>query len=80
MDIQKENRFILMEEWKTRGSLEKHFYSHQFSILLGTKTLLTEPMDMKVLTIVNIERPFDFASLRVDNEFKKNNGNSGCVQ
>jgi quinol monooxygenase YgiN len=45
-DIEDKNRFNLLEEWKTREALDHHIMSHRFGVLLGTKALLCEPLQM----------------------------------
>ena len=42
-DIDNKNRFSLLEEWETQKDMENHIQSYQFGVLLGTKTLLSEP-------------------------------------
>ena len=54
-DTKDKNRFCLLEEWKTREALDQHFESHQFSILLGTKALLCEPLDIQIFTVSRSE-------------------------
>jgi quinol monooxygenase YgiN len=50
-DTKDKNRFCLLEEWKTREELDQHIASHRFSILLGTKALLCEPLDIQIFTV-----------------------------
>jgi len=54
-DIEDKNRFCLLEEWKTREELDQHIASHQFSILLGTKVLLCEPLNIQIFTVSRSE-------------------------
>ena len=54
-DTKDKNRFCLLEEWKTREELDQHIASHQFSILLGTKALLCEPLDIRIFTVSRSE-------------------------
>ena len=42
-DLDDGNRFILLEEWETPKEMKHHIQSRQFGVLLGTKTLLSEP-------------------------------------
>jgi len=54
-DTKDKNRFCLLEEWKTREELDQHFASHQFSILLGTKALLCEPLIIQIFAVSRSE-------------------------
>jgi len=50
-DIQDKNRLCLIEEWQTRENLDLHIKSHRFGVLLGTKPLLSEPLNIRIYTI-----------------------------
>ncbi len=50
-DIEEENRFILLEEWETRNQMNNHIRSQQFDVLLGTKTLLSDPPRIRIHTV-----------------------------
>ncbi len=54
-DIEDENRFSLLGEWETREGLNLYIASHQFSILLGTKALLCDPLEIQILTVSHSE-------------------------
>jgi quinol monooxygenase YgiN len=54
-DIEDQNRFSLLEEWKTREDLDHHIASHRFGVLLGTKTLLCEPLEIQIYTVSHSE-------------------------
>jgi quinol monooxygenase YgiN len=54
-DTKDKNRFCLLEEWKTREKLDQYIASHQFSILLGTKALLCEPLNIQIFTVSRSE-------------------------
>ena len=47
--------FNLIEEWKTREDLDNHIRSERFSVLLGTKSLLAKPLEMKIHTVSHSE-------------------------
>jgi len=47
--------FNLIEEWKNREDLERHIRSEGFSVLLGTKSLLAKPLEMKIHTVSHSE-------------------------
>lgn len=54
-DIQDNKRFCLLEEWKTRKDLDHHIASRRFGVLLGTKSLLQEPLDIQIHTVSHWE-------------------------
>ena len=54
-DIEDENRFCLLEEWKTRTDLDHHIASHRFGVLLGTKALLRESLKIQIYTVSDSE-------------------------
>ena len=54
-DIENKNRFSLLGEWETREALDRHIASHQFSVLLGTKVLLSEPLEVQIFTVSGSE-------------------------
>ena len=47
-DIDDENRFMLLEEWETQKEMNNHIRSRQLGVLLGTKTLLSEPLRIRI--------------------------------
>jgi len=49
-DISDKNIFNLISEWKTRQDMDNYIRSHGFSILLGTKSLLCEPLKIRIFT------------------------------
>lgn len=54
-DIHKATVFNLIEEWKSREDLNSYIRSERFSILLGTKSLLTKPMEIKIHSVSQTE-------------------------
>jgi quinol monooxygenase YgiN len=50
-NIEDKNCFSLLGEWKNREALNLHIMSHRFGVLMGTKTLLREPMQIHIHTI-----------------------------
>ena len=54
-DIDGKTVFNLIEEWKTREDLDRHIRSGRFSVLLGTKSLLARPLEMKIHTVSHSE-------------------------
>jgi quinol monooxygenase YgiN len=48
-DIENQNRFNLIGEWKTRQDLDNHIRSYRFGVLLGSKSLLNEPIRLQIL-------------------------------
>ncbi len=54
-DIEDKNVFSLISEWRTREDLDRHIRSERFSVLLGTKSLLAKPLEMKIHTVSHSE-------------------------
>jgi len=54
-DIEDKNVFNLISEWETRQDLDRHMRSDRFSVLLGTKSLLGEPLQFQIFTVSNAE-------------------------
>lgn len=54
-DIENKNVFNLISEWKTREDLNDHIKSYRFSVLLGTKSLLSEPPQILIHTVSHSE-------------------------
>ena len=54
-NIEDKNLLNLLEEWETREDLERHIRSERFSVLLGTKSLLAKPLEMKIRTVFHSE-------------------------
>jgi len=54
-DIEDKNVFSLIEEWETREDLDDHIKSARFSVLLGTKSLLCEPLQIEIHTVSQSE-------------------------
>jgi quinol monooxygenase YgiN len=47
-DLEKENTYGLVGEWKTREAMEKHFKNKNFSVLIGAARVLSETFEMSV--------------------------------
>ena len=54
-DIEDENVFNLLSEWQTRQHLNHHIRSDRFSVLLGIKSLLSDSMNIQIVTVSNSE-------------------------
>ena len=54
-DIHNEAVFSLIEEWNTREDFNRHVRSENFSIFLGTKSLLAKAMEIKVHSVFHTE-------------------------
>jgi quinol monooxygenase YgiN len=55
LDIEDNNVFSLIEGWENREYLEHHLRSDRFGVLLGTKSLLSEPLKIQIHTISHSE-------------------------
>jgi quinol monooxygenase YgiN len=54
-DIEDKNDFDLVLEWETREDLDHYIRSDRFSVLLGTKSLLLEPLQIGIHTVSRSE-------------------------
>lgn len=54
-DIDDNNVFYLISEWENREQLNRHIQSDGFSVLLGTKSLLKEPIKIQIFTVSETE-------------------------
>ena len=54
-DIKDENVFNLISEWKSRRYLNHYMRTDRFGVLLGTKSLLSEPLDFKIFRYRDIK-------------------------
>jgi len=54
-DIEDKNVFSLVSEWQSRQQLNRHISSKRFSVLLGTRSLLSEPLKIEILTVSDRE-------------------------
>jgi quinol monooxygenase YgiN len=54
-DIEDKNLLSLMEVWKNREYLDRHLKTKSFGVLLGTKSLLSEPMKIQIHTVSRSE-------------------------
>jgi len=71
-DIEDKNRFTLLEEWQTREDLDHHIGSYRFGILLGSKSLLIRPLEIKIHTVSHSEGVEVVNALRSEGTSKKN--------
>jgi quinol monooxygenase YgiN len=72
-DIDGQTVFNLIEEWETREDLDHHIQSEGFSVLLGTKSLLTKPLEMKIHTVSHSEGIEVVNALRNREHLKRKN-------
>ena len=54
-DIEDKNSFNLISEWESRKDLDHYISSDIFTVLLGTKSLLFEPLDIQIFTVSDAE-------------------------
>ena len=64
--------FNLIEEWENREDLDRHIRSDRFSVLLGTKSLLAKPLEIKIHTVSHSEGAEVVNALRAKGPPKKN--------
>ena len=51
-DIERENMYIVVGEWKTHQAMEKHFKTHDFGVLIGAARVLGETFEMKITEVL----------------------------
>ena len=54
-DIEDKNVFNLISEWENRQQLDHHMRSGGFGVLLGTRSLLCEPLKIQIFTVSDSE-------------------------
>ncbi len=47
-DIEKENTYSIVGEWRTRQAMEKHFKNKKFPVLIGAAKVLSETFEMNI--------------------------------
>jgi quinol monooxygenase YgiN len=47
-DIEKENTYSVVGEWKTRKAVEKHFQTHEFDVFIGAARVLGDTFEMNI--------------------------------
>jgi len=71
-DMEDNHVFNLIEEWETREDLDRHIRSERFSVLLGTKSLLTKPSEINIHTVSHSEGVEVVNALRGKGPLKRN--------
>jgi len=71
-DMEDNHVFSLIEEWEAREDLDRHIRSERFSVLLGTKSLLERPSEIKIHTVSHSEGAEAVNALRGKGTSKKN--------
>ena len=54
-DIEDGNVFNLISVWETRQHLDHHLKSAKFTVLLGIRSLLSEPLKIQIITTAVVE-------------------------
>jgi quinol monooxygenase YgiN len=63
-NIEDKNVFNLISEWGNRQHLDNYMRSDRFSVLLGTKSLLYEPLEINIFTVTGSEGMVAVHSIR----------------
>ena len=50
-DIEKENTYSLVGEWKTRKAMEKHFQTLDFEVFIGAARVLGDAFEMNIAEV-----------------------------
>ena len=66
-DIEDKTAFSLLEAWENREYLEHHLSSDRFGVLLGTQSLLNEPLKIQIHTVSHSE---EMAAIRAARDNK----------
>jgi quinol monooxygenase YgiN len=70
-DIEKENTYSVAAEWQTRKTMEKHFQTDDFELLIGAARVLGETFDM------NIGEVLESGGFKLAKHFRHQDTNSG---
>jgi quinol monooxygenase YgiN len=54
-DLEDNYLFSLIEEWASREDLDRHIRSERFSVLLGVRSLLVQPVGIYIHTVSRSE-------------------------
>ncbi|MDQ1334185.1 MAG: hypothetical protein QG552_1135 [Thermodesulfobacteriota bacterium] len=76
-DIRDNNVFSLIEAWESREYLQHHLNSVRFGVLLGTKSLLREPLKVHIHTVSHSEAMEAVRAARVS---KSNSHHAGAAR
>ena len=69
-DIDKENTYIVVGEWKTHQAMEKHFQTQEFELLIGAVRVLGETFEM-IIAEVSKTGGFELAREQIGSEQRK---------
>ena len=50
-NAENENDFFLIEEWETQQALDDHLQSAGFTVLMGARSLLSRPAEIKIHSV-----------------------------
>ncbi|MBW1782180.1 MAG: antibiotic biosynthesis monooxygenase [Deltaproteobacteria bacterium] len=66
-DMEDKNVLSVLEAWENREYLEHHLSSDRFGVLLGTQSLLNEPLKIQIHTVSHSE---EMAAIRAARDNK----------
>ncbi len=69
-DLDKENTYSVVGEWKTRQAMEKHFKTHNFEVLIGAARVLGETLAMNIAE-VSKTGGFEFAREQIASQKRR---------
>jgi quinol monooxygenase YgiN len=49
---EKKDSFMVVGEWKTHQTMEKHFQTHEFELLIGAARVLGETFEMNIAEVL----------------------------
>jgi quinol monooxygenase YgiN len=53
-DLDEENTYLLVGEWKTAQAMEKHFQTHEYELILGAAKVLGDTFEMETTEVLHI--------------------------
>ena len=70
-DIESENSFSLVQCWQNREDLDNHLRSDKFTVLMGTKSLLSRPWEITVNEVTHSTGWEAVEAIRADSDAAK---------
>jgi quinol monooxygenase YgiN len=65
-----ENELIMMESWKSKSYLKKHWKTINFSALLGVQNLLSRPLNVEINNVSGTQGLAEIEKIRADKKAK----------
>jgi quinol monooxygenase YgiN len=72
--IEDDNELVMIEYWKSKMYMKKHWNTLNFSALLGLQNLLDKPMDIEIGKITNTNCDAEIQKTRIRKKTTRNSG------